>query len=103
MFACLKWMNRLRSLVKRERLAAAEIQTPDNLTFVTCNFSRDNLPQVLADAGFDRTKPAVVAWLGVTMYLEREDVFETLRYLASLPPRSRSGAGRSTCATSSGA
>jgi methyltransferase (TIGR00027 family) len=74
--------------LKRERLAAAGIQPPGSVTFVTCDFSRDSLPQVLAAAGFDQTQPAVVAWLGVVMYLDRQDVFDTLRYLATLPARS---------------
>lgn len=71
--------------LKRERLNAAGIALPSNLTFVPCDFSRDRLSDAMAAAGFDRTRPAVVAWLGVVMYLEMTDVIETLRYLASLP------------------
>jgi len=71
--------------LKHERLAAAGIVVPDNLTWVPFDFTRQTLPDALAAAGFDRTRPAVFAWLGVVMYLERLDVIETLRYIAMLP------------------
>ncbi len=71
--------------VKRERLAAAGIAVPASLTFVPCDFGRDTLPHTLQAGGFDPTRPAVFAWLGVVMYLEPADVMQTLRYVASLP------------------
>ena len=71
--------------LKQERLAAAAVSIPDRVTFVPCDFARQSLPAVLDAAGFDRTRPAVVAWLGVVMYLERKDVLATLRFVASLP------------------
>ena len=40
---------------------------------------------MLEAAGFDRDRPAVFAWLGVVMYLDRKDILETLRFVASLP------------------
>lgn len=70
--------------LKQERLAAAGISIPATVTFVPCDFARQSLPAVLDAAGFDRTRPAVVAWLGVVMYLERKDVLDTLRFVASL-------------------
>ncbi|MSO81812.1 MAG: SAM-dependent methyltransferase [Acidobacteria bacterium] len=71
--------------LKHERLATAGIAVPDNLTWVPFDFTRQTLPDALAAAGFDRTKPAVFAWLGVVMYLERLDAIETLRYISTLP------------------
>ena len=71
--------------LKHERLAAAGIAVPDSLIWVPFDFTRQTLPDALADAGFDRTRPAVFAWLGVVMYLERLDVIETLRYISTLP------------------
>ena len=65
--------------LKKQRLAAAGIELPANLTFAPCDFSRDRLEDALAAAGFDRDKPAVFAWLGVVMYLERDDVMKTLQ------------------------
>ena len=49
------------------------------------DFARDSLADVLAASGFDRTRPAVIAWLGVVMYLERDAVMDTLALIASLP------------------
>lgn len=69
--------------LKRSRLAAAGIELPPNLPFVPCDFSKDQLPDVLSAAGFDRERPSVFAWLGVVMYLEWTDVRETLRFIAS--------------------
>src|SRR3982750_2808770 len=69
-------------LLKRTRLDTAGVHIPGNMTFVACDFSRDRLEDRLAAAGFDRAQPAVFAWLGVGMYLDRTDVLETLRYIA---------------------
>jgi methyltransferase (TIGR00027 family) len=69
--------------LKKERLAAAGIEVPKNMTFAPCDFSRDRLEDALAGAGFDRAKPAVFAWLGVVMYLERADVMKTLQLIVS--------------------
>lgn len=72
--------------LKRTRLAATGVSIPDWVTFVPCDFTRQALPAALEVAGFDRARPAVFAWLGVVMYLQREDVLDTLRFIGSLPP-----------------
>jgi len=69
--------------LKRQRLAAAAIVPPANMTFVPCDFSRDALAETLRASGFDRERPSVFAWLGVTMYLDWTDVRDTLRFIAS--------------------
>lgn len=69
--------------LKKERLAAAGIELPKNMTFAPCDFSRDRLGDALAAAGFSRDKPAVFAWLGVVMYLERDDVMKTLQFIVT--------------------
>ena len=71
--------------LKRQRLAAADIDLPANMTFAPCDFSRDRLEDALASVGFDRHQPAVFAWLGVVMYLERADVMKTLQFIVSQP------------------
>jgi len=73
---------------KRERLQAARIDLPASLTFVPVDFEHDALPAALAAAGFDATAPAFVSWLGVTVYLTREAVLDTLAWAASLAPGS---------------
>jgi len=69
---------------KRSRLTEVGLAPPACLTFVPVDFEKDNLQASLAGAGFDSSLPAVVAWLGVSVYLTEEAVFETLRWAASL-------------------
>jgi methyltransferase (TIGR00027 family) len=71
---------------KRTMLAEASISEPSNLTFVPLDFERKALSEGLADAGFDATRPAFFAWLGVVPYLTLEAFRSTLETIAGLPP-----------------
>ena len=77
---------------KRAALAAARVEVPGNVRYVPADLARDGLAHPLdhrlAAAGFDAAAPAVVAWLGVTMYLTAEAVTETLAAVARLAPGS---------------
>jgi len=68
---------------KRQRLAAAAIGIPESVTFAPVDFEHQTLPEGLRAAGFDTSEPAFFSWLGVTMYLGRETVLNTLRFMAS--------------------
>jgi methyltransferase (TIGR00027 family) len=68
---------------KQQRLRAAGIAIPASLTFVPVDFERQTLPEGLHGAGFDSSQAAFFSWLGVTMYLARETVLGTLRFIAS--------------------
>ena len=70
---------------KQGQLRAAGIALPDSLSFVPIDFETQTLPERLREAGFRADAPAVFSWLGVSMYLTREAVTGTLRYVASLP------------------
>jgi methyltransferase (TIGR00027 family) len=70
--------------VKRAALAAAGIGVPDSVRYVPADLARDPLARCLDAAGFDAAAPAVIAWLGVTMYLSAEAVAETLAAVARL-------------------
>jgi methyltransferase (TIGR00027 family) len=72
--------------VKRAALAAAGIDVPDSVRYVPADLARDPLARCLAAAGFDAAVPAVIACLGVTMYLTAEAVAETLAAVAGLAP-----------------
>ena len=67
---------------KRERIAASGIALPSELTFVPVDFEQDDLAERLAEAGFNRSEPALYIWLGVVPYLERQTVFSLLRFVA---------------------
>jgi methyltransferase (TIGR00027 family) len=69
---------------KRERLASAGIVAPSNVAYAGLDFERETLAVGLERAGFDLRKPAVFAWLGVTVYLTREAIEATLRVVATL-------------------
>jgi methyltransferase (TIGR00027 family) len=67
---------------KRELLAAAGIEAPTHLKFVAADLAREPLADALAATGFDARAGTVFSWLGVTQYLDVDDVFSTLRYIA---------------------
>jgi methyltransferase (TIGR00027 family) len=65
--------------VKRERLAAAGLEAPPNLHFGTVDFERESVADALGRLPFRADRPAVFAWLGVTPYLTRAAIEQTLR------------------------
>jgi methyltransferase (TIGR00027 family) len=73
---------------KRERLQAAGIAQPADVEFVAANFESQSLAEIMAASRFDPTRPACVAWLGVTVYLTVEAIRRTLAWAASLAPGS---------------
>ena len=68
---------------KRERLAEAGIAIPSDVSFVPLDFERASLAEALAAAGFDERVGALFSWLGVTPYLSREAILNTLKYIAA--------------------
>ena len=74
---------------KRRRLIELGYGVPHGLRLVPDDFETDGSWWAkLAAAGFDAAQPAVVASLGVSMYLTREANQATLRQLAALAPGS---------------
>jgi methyltransferase (TIGR00027 family) len=68
---------------KRARLREQGIGLPPSLAFVPVDFERDSLADRLRRAGFRRDAPAFISWLGVTMYLTRAAVVQTLQFVAA--------------------
>ena len=74
---------------KQQRLAELRIAVPSYLRFVPVDFEAgDAWLDRLQAAGFDRTRPALVASTGVSMYLTKEAIMDTLRKVAALAPGS---------------
>ncbi|HXE66557.1 MAG TPA: class I SAM-dependent methyltransferase [Rhodanobacteraceae bacterium] len=74
---------------KRQRLIDLGFGIPPHLQLVPVDFEAgDDGWECLAAAGFDTAKPAVVASAGVSMYLTRDAIVETLRRVAALAPGS---------------
>lgn len=69
---------------KKQRLN--ELGLPSQLHFVPVNFeTKVDLWNELSKGGFDKTKPAVISSLGVSMYLTKEAIVENLRSMAGMP------------------
>ncbi|MBK7399757.1 MAG: class I SAM-dependent methyltransferase [Myxococcales bacterium] len=73
---------------KQRRLIELGLPPPEWLRFVPVDFEVTSAWESLVAAGFDRTVPAIVAALGVTMYLTEEAVVAMFRPLAGLAPGS---------------
>jgi O-methyltransferase involved in polyketide biosynthesis len=55
---------------------------------VAVDFERDSLGEALGRAGFDAGQPALVSWLGVTMYLDESAIGATVAVLGGFAPGS---------------
>jgi O-methyltransferase involved in polyketide biosynthesis len=60
------------------------------VTFVAVDFATESLPRALGAAGLRSEKPSFFSWLGVTPYLEPENVLGTL---AAIAPFATKGGG----------
>ncbi len=68
---------------KRERLRRLLGQIPSSVTFVSVDFTRDDMRERLAEAGHDEAAPTLFIWSGVAPYLPEEAVAEVLTWVAS--------------------
>jgi methyltransferase (TIGR00027 family) len=74
---------------KRQRLIELGFGIPEWLRLVPVDFEEDaSWRERLVAAGFDASRPAVVASAGVTLYLTRDAIASTLREIATLAPGS---------------
>lgn len=71
---------------KLNRLRKLQWSIPPELHFAAVDLARDDLAKRLIDAGYDPNQRTFVSWLGVTMYLSRTAVLETLQTLTALAP-----------------
>lgn len=70
---------------KRQQIKDLGLVTPKGLRFVPCDFERTSLAEALRGNCFDESKPCFTSWLGVTQYLTREAVRDTLRWAGARP------------------
>jgi methyltransferase (TIGR00027 family) len=70
---------------KRRRIRELGLELPPQLHFVPCDFERSSIENALAAHGFLDDDPCFVSWLGVTQYLTRDAIIETLRWCGSRP------------------
>jgi methyltransferase (TIGR00027 family) len=68
---------------KQNRLREEGIDVPASLTFAPVDFERQSLADGLSIAGFRTGAPTFFSWLGVTVYLSKQAVMETLAFVVS--------------------
>ncbi len=71
---------------KRSLLQGAGVAIPNQVTFVTVDFTTDSLADVLAAAGYDPDRRTLFVWEGVTYYLPPQAVEETLAFVRHHAP-----------------
>jgi methyltransferase (TIGR00027 family) len=69
--------------IKRERVAAAGWAHPANLHFVPVDFTGESLAVALERSPYRADQPSFFSWMGVSFYLAREVILDTLRSIAS--------------------
>jgi methyltransferase (TIGR00027 family) len=68
---------------KRRRVRSIAGYPENAATLVPCDFGSENFLTLLVRAGFDPSRPAVIVWEGVTMYLPEVAVRATLRAVSA--------------------
>jgi len=74
---------------KQQRLSSLGFGVPDWLHFVSVDFEKSSWWEQLVRAGFDAGRPAVIACTGVSLYLTKNAIIDTLRRTAKLAPGSK--------------
>jgi methyltransferase (TIGR00027 family) len=70
---------------KRTRLHETGIDIPATLTFTPVDFEKETLADGLRRAGFKADEPAFFSLLGVVIYLTKDAVMGTLKFVAAMP------------------
>jgi methyltransferase (TIGR00027 family) len=70
-------------VTKKRRVSEIVGSAPDNLAYVTLDFTTDDLNAALTAAGYITNQRTFFNWEGTTMYLPAETVHKTLRWIAS--------------------
>lgn len=73
---------------KRACLRAAGIAEPPALRYVALDFEQTTLAQALREGGWRDDQATFFSWLGVTVYLQPEDVERTLGMIGACAPGS---------------
>lgn len=69
---------------KKNKIAQLEWNKPQQLHFIPIDFTKENLVSVLANSSYNPDALSFISWLGVTFYLPKDVIFDTLRSIAQL-------------------
>lgn len=73
---------------KKQMLLKNGYSIPTHLRFVPVNFEKTSWWDELLNNGFDKNRPAFISCTGVTLYLTKEAIRETLKKMSLLAPGS---------------
>jgi methyltransferase (TIGR00027 family) len=74
---------------KKQKVAQRFGVLPGHVTFVPIDFDTQPLDAALAGTSFNRSRPALFIWEGVTQYISAEAVRQTLGFVGGCAPGSR--------------
>jgi methyltransferase (TIGR00027 family) len=74
----------LTQALKRDRLVQAVLAVPPNLHFCPTDFEREGVASSLSRSPYDPGIPTFFSWLGVTIYLTREAISNTLKSIKTV-------------------
>jgi len=66
---------------KIEILNRKQVELPKELVFASIDFNKQNLSDVLMNAGYQKDQQSLFLWEGVTMYLNSDAVDDTLTFI----------------------
>lgn len=72
---------------KKERIEKQGWCYPEKLHFVPVDFSNESMAETLKASAYDSEKSGFFSWLGVTYYLSRKAIFDTLKSIADISPK----------------
>jgi methyltransferase (TIGR00027 family) len=67
-------------------LKNANIDIPEQVSFISINFKDENFATALIKSGFDKSSKTLFIWEGVTYYLHEEAIRNTLELINTLAP-----------------
>ncbi len=76
--------------IKKEKTISKFIgKLPDNVIYAPIDFNSQEIDEVLTSKGLDLSKPIFFVWEGVTQYITKEAVENTLRFISGTPAGSQ--------------
>lgn len=69
--------------VKLQRMEHRGISNPTNVRYVAVDFNKDDMFERLIESGYDKSKPTVFSWFGVTYYLPTSTLKQMLNQIST--------------------
>ncbi|WMJ81793.1 class I SAM-dependent methyltransferase [Clostridium sp. MB40-C1] len=76
--------------LKLDRIKITGWEIPKNLHFIPVDFSKNNFAETIKNSAFNPTKLSFYSWLGVTYYLSKGEILNTLKGISNISPNGSS-------------